>query len=241
LDRSGVDRSQRVRDCQFAVVVAMDADGDGQRCETLDRLPRDLGDFLGQRAAVGVAQHDQSRAGLRRGLNGSRGVFGVGLPAVEEMLGVVEHLAPALDQELNRIRDHLQILVQRHAQHFGHVEIPCLAHDRTDRRAGVQQGLHAWIVGRNDAAPARHSKGAHLGVTQIHLADAAEVLDVLFVRQRVAAFDEVHTDFVQPFGDLQLVVQRQTYPLALGAVAQRRIVDLDGSHRRNPAENTKKP
>ena len=64
---------------------------------TLDRpceRPRgQLGDLLGQRAAVGVAEHDRARAGFGRGADRLTRIFGIGLPAVEEVLGIVDDFA----------------------------------------------------------------------------------------------------------------------------------------------------
>ena len=54
---------------------------------------------LGQAAAVGVAQHDEIRAGLFRGLPGGQGVFGIVLVAVESVLGVVNHIFAVVLQE----------------------------------------------------------------------------------------------------------------------------------------------
>ena len=59
----------------------------------------DGGDFLGHAAAVGVAEHDQPRPGLGRGLDGLQRVVGIRLPAVEEVLGVEDHLAAVLRPE----------------------------------------------------------------------------------------------------------------------------------------------
>ena len=49
----------------------------------------------GRRAAVGVAQHQPARAGLLGRLRGRPGVAGIGLVAVEEMLGVEHAPRPA--------------------------------------------------------------------------------------------------------------------------------------------------
>ena len=91
LHGAGVDGGQRVGDGQLAVVVAVDADRhvDSSAAAAL----RQLGDFLRHAAAVGVAEHDQLAPASAAAWIVLRGVFGIGLPAVEEMLGVVDHLA----------------------------------------------------------------------------------------------------------------------------------------------------
>ncbi len=63
--------------------------------------------------------------------------------------------------------------------------------------------------------------------------DALEVLGVLLVRQRIAPFDEVEAQLVEPLGDQQLVLQRKVDAFALAAVAERRVVDLDATHGAN--------
>ena len=56
---------------------------------------------------------------------------------------------------------------------------------------------------------------------------ALKELGVFLVRQRIAPFDEVEAQIVEPLGDQQLVLQRKVDPFALAAVAERRVVDLD--------------
>ena len=56
---------------------------------------------------------------------------------------------------------------------------------------------------------------------------ALEELDVLRVRARVAALDEVNPEAVQQARNLQLVLDREREALALCAVAQRGVEQLD--------------
>ena len=57
-----------------------------------------------------------------------------------------------------------------------------------------------------------------------------EELGVLRIRERVAALDEIEAQLVEPPRDEHLVLQREVDPLALGAVAERRVVKLDLGH-----------
>ena len=57
----------------------------------LDRLDY-LGHLERHSATVGVAQDDAVDLGLFRRFQGLNGIIRIGLVAVEEMLGVVEHL-----------------------------------------------------------------------------------------------------------------------------------------------------
>ena len=46
----------------------------------------------------------------------------------------------------------------------------------------------------------------------------------------IAALDVIEAQVVQPLGQFQLVLQRETDPLGLRAVAERRVVNFDASH-----------
>ncbi len=76
------------------------------------------GDLLRHAAAVGVAEHDDLGPCFGGGLNGLGGVVGIGLPAVEEMLGVVDHARGPLAEVAHAVGDHGQVLFQRDAQYF---------------------------------------------------------------------------------------------------------------------------
>ena len=79
----------------------------------LERRPDvddDPDELVGQRAAVRVAQDERPGAGLARGPQRRERVVAVGLVAVEEVLGVVDRLAAAIDDEADRVRDHVEVL-----------------------------------------------------------------------------------------------------------------------------------
>ena len=60
------------------------------------RLPGgfdELGDPFRQAAAVGVAEHHQIGPGFLGGFQGFQGIIGIRRETVEEMLGIVNHLA----------------------------------------------------------------------------------------------------------------------------------------------------
>ena len=60
---------------------------------------------------------------------------------------------------------------------------------------------------------------------------APEEVAILVVGTRPAALDEGNADLVQPLRDAELILQREGYALALGAIAQGGVVDVDLSHR----------
>ena len=84
------DSSEAVGDGQTGVVMTMDAEPDGQV-----RFYRfeEFRDPLGQRAAVGVAQHDAVGAGFLGDQEGAEGIIGVRDVAVERVLCVVNYFA----------------------------------------------------------------------------------------------------------------------------------------------------
>ena len=86
-------------------------------------------------------------------------------------------------------------------------------------------------LGRH-AAAARHAEGADLGVLRASARATRWKYSASFaLRQRIAPFDVVEAQLVEPLGDQQLVLQREADAFALAAVAKRRVVDLDGRHK----------
>ena len=133
------------------------------------------------------------------------------------MLGVVDHVAAGLAQEGDRFADHRQVFFERHAQHFGHVEIARLADDRDHRRLRLERAPSC-----RDRRPAftplaaGHAERAQPAVLERLGGHPLEELGVLLVRERVAAFDEIEAQLVEPPGDEQLVLQREVDAFALG-------------------------
>src|SRR6266446_2378807 len=74
-----------------------------------------------------------------------------------------------------------------------------------------------------------HGKRAELGVLQRDVVHAAEEAEVLRIRARPAALDVVDADGIEARGQTDLVFHRKRHAFALGAVAQCRVVNLDGS------------
>ena len=105
-----VHRGQGVGHGQPTIVVAVDAQRHG---DFRGELADDLADLVGHGAAVGVAKDDEHGAGLDRGLDGLERVAGIGLPAVEEVLGVEDHLARGGAKVGDALGDHLEVLVLR--------------------------------------------------------------------------------------------------------------------------------
>ena len=107
------------------------------------------------------------------------------------------------------------------------VEQPALAEDRHDRRLGGDQLAQVRVVVGRVRAMAGRAEGGEPRALPAHRPGGREELDVLGVRARPAALDERHPELVEHPRDAQLVGQRQRDVLALGAVAQGRVVEDD--------------
>src|SRR6185436_19151889 len=101
------------------------------------------------------------------------------------------------------------------------------AHDADHRRLRLEQRAQDRIAVSLAARLARHAERGQLRVLQRQRLGALEELDVLRVRPRIAALDEVNPEAVQQARNLQLVLDRERESLALCSVAQRRVEELD--------------
>ena len=223
--RARGDGGQRVGDRAAAVVVRVDADAGAGRG---DDVVHDLGDPVGQHAAVGVAERDDLGAGLGCGAEDLEGVVTVGAVAVEEVLGVEEDGLPLLAQVAHRVAHHREVLLQRGAQRELDVPVVRLRDEGDDARPAVPQGRDQRVVGSAYAGTTGGAERREPRVAQVQLRSrTAEELGVLGVRARPAALDVADPEPVELLGDAQLVGDREVEPLLLGAVAQRGVVDVE--------------
>src|SRR6266478_4777085 len=154
-------------------------------------------------------------------------VVGVGAEAVEEVLGVEDDLVHPGPEERDRVADHGEILGKRRAEGLGHVEVPRLADDRRHRRAGVEHRAHVGVrVGGAAGAPG-HAERRELGVFERDVLHAPEEAEVLRVRARPSALYIMDAERVEPGREPNLIFHRERHAFALGAIAERGVVDLD--------------
>ena len=226
LDMGGTDRhaGQRVGHRTSAVVVEVDAD---LGLEPAEHVPYDPVHLVGQRAAVGVAQHQGLGSCFFCRLQDPHGEFGVGLVAVKEVLGIQEDPEIVRSQEGDRVGHHGDGLVEGGPQRVDHVHLRRLGHDadgfglRVDHVAQrlVVLGPHTGTPGRAE----RHQRGAG----QVEFGGGApEEFGILGVGPGPATFDEGDAEFVQLLGHAQLVIDRQRQPLLLGTITQCRVEDV---------------
>ena len=156
------------------------------------------------------------------------GVVVVVRVAVEEVLAVEEHPAPVAHEEGDGVGHHREVLLERRPQRLAHVPDVGLGDQADDRRLGVQQGLDLRVVLDGDAGLARGAERHEQRVPQLELgAGAREELGVLRERPGPATLDEPHPDVVEQPGDGELVRDGVADALALGAVAQGGVEDVE--------------
>ena len=188
----------------------------------------DLADLVGQRSAVGVAQHDVAGALDDGGLERPQGELRVGLVAVEEVLHVDEHPTSLAGEVGDRVGDHRLALVERRLQRLRHVVVAALGDDAHRRRAGLDEVAQRGVVVDLAARAAGRAEGHQRARCQAQFGGGAgEELDVLGVGARPPALDVLHAEEVELLGDAQLVLDGGRHPLDLQAVAQGGVEDLD--------------
>ena len=182
-----------------------------------------------QHPAVGVAERDDLGAGVVRRPQHLERVVAVVAVAVEEVLGVEEHPLPLRAQVADGVADHREVLLERGAQRQLDVPVVGLGDQRDDRRRRCRAARRP-AGRRRPGRPARRvaPKAASVACRRSSSSrGAAEELGVLGVRARPAALDVADAEPVELARDRQLVGDGEVEPLLLGAVAQRRVVDVE--------------
>ncbi len=210
------------------VVVQVHADRDVV-AEVPDDPAHDVLHVVGKGAAVGVAEHQRARTPLGGRLQHPQAELRVALVAVEEVLGVEQHLQTGGPQEPDRVGHHGHALVERGAQRLGDVVVPALPHDADGRHVGLHQVGQGLVVVDPALHPAGRAEGHQRARLEVELRRGPpEELLVLRVGARPAPLDVVHAEVVELLGDAQLVVDGERDALQLAPVAQRGVEDLHG-------------
>ena len=219
---AGAHGGERVRHRLLGVVMGVDAEmiaGDG-----LGDLADDGLDLLRQRAAVGVAEHDPAGAGVVSRAGASEGIGRVRLVAVEEVLGVEEHLAPRRPRRRDRLADGFQVLLLGRAEGDADVIVPGLRDEADGIGLRVEEGAEAGVVRQAHPCPLGHAEGGEYGPARpLRLEEGG----VGRVGAGIAALDIVDAELVEELRDGDLVLEREVDAARLRAVAQGRVEEIE--------------
>ena len=128
--RALLDGGERVGHGDVGIVMGVDAD---DAVETRANIGDDLGEEIGQRAAVGIAEAEHIGAGVFRGFERAQGEIAVVDVAVEEMLGIVDDFLAVVFEIADGFGDDREVFVFGDAERAGDMEVPALAEDGDDR------------------------------------------------------------------------------------------------------------
>ncbi len=222
LARTGFDGGERIGDRLAAVVMGMDAEPIAGNAGS-NYLRNDIAHFGRLGAAIGVAQHHPAGAGIVGGFCAGERIVAVGLEAVEEMLAIDHRFAAGGNGALDRIADAGEVFLVGRAERDTHVIVPALG-DEADRVGlGFEQRGKARIVRGRHPWPARHAEADEGGTLR---ALFREEFGVGRVGAGIAALDIVDAEFVEEFGNGDLVGDRKIDARRLLAVAQGRVEEI---------------
>ena len=188
--------------------------------------------FARQSSAVCVAEHKQVGSGIPRGTECFQGILGVVLVAVEKMFGVVEDFAVVFFKMGHRIGDHRQVLLGSDIENLCDMQQPCLADDCDDRRLRLQKHAHLGIGLNRNAAATGATESGNACVFPSELSRLSKKGRIARIRSRPTTFDEIDPKRIQLLSHANLVEDGKRNPRALGAVAQRGVVNGDRFHKR---------
>jgi len=181
-------------------------------------------DFMRQRTAIGVAQHDPARAFGVSGFRALKRILRIGFVTVEEMLAVEQHFTAFSLRRFHAVADRGEVFLVGRLQSDAHMVVPGLG-DKTNRVGlGLKQRRQTGIVRRRAARSPRHAKG---GEFRVETVVAAKQFRVDRIGAGIAAFDIVDAKPVEHAGNRQLVGQREIDAIGLRAVAQRGVEQIE--------------
>ncbi len=229
--RARADRREGVGDRHVPVVVGVDSE---RLAHATGDLADDPLDVLRERSAVRVAQRDPVGPPLLRRLQGQEGVPGIGPVAVEEVLGVVDHLGQVRPEIRDRFADHPEVLLERRVDRLADVEIPALPEDAGPVGLHIDEAPEVRVLGRLPLLVTGRAERDDPARRESQAAGVREELEILGVGEWPSAFDVADAEGVQPAGDGQLVLQGQGDPHPLRPVAEGRVKDREApSHVRS--------
>ena len=232
LDQHGAlgDRGERVRDAALGVVVAVDAE---RRAAARPRRRRATASAIcvRQRGAVGVAQRHALGARLGGGAQARERVGRVVAPAVEEVLGVVDHALALGDEEGDRVGDHRAGSRRASTRDdLLEVQAPGLADERADRREALGQHAQRRVLVRARRRAGGSCRTRRSRSAASSCASSANSSASLGLEAGKPASTNGDAELVEHVRDAQLLLDRERHALALHPVAQGGVVDRERGH-----------
>ena len=216
-------RHQRVGDRVLGIVVGMNA----QMAARHDG--RDIGDnpldLMGQRPAVGIAQHNPACASVIGRFGHGQRIGSVGLVAVEKVLAVHHRFAATSHDGPHRLIDALEVFLVGDPERDPHMIVPRLGNETDRARLRGQNRLQARIVLDRPARPLDHAERGERRRREVRL--AVEKLAIGRICARKPALDVVDAKIVEHARDPALVGQRKIDARRLRAVAQGRVEQIE--------------
>ena len=146
------------------------------------------------------------------------------------MFRIVDHLATVLGKVGDGFADHRLVLLHGGAQDFSDMHLPAFTKNRHHRRLRLQQKFHLWILVHRGIRTSRGAEGSELRMLELEGFSGLEKLHIFRVRARPTALDVIHTELVEALRNAQLVETGELEALALSAVAQGSVVDVNRFH-----------
>ena len=188
--------------------------------------------LIGQRATIGVAQHNPCGPAIMRGTRAIDRICGVVLVTIKEMFAVKHRFPATFPGCCHRLADHLKVFFKAGLQGSLDMKVPGLAHKAGCRHLRIQNRIQPRIIGRAAPAATGHAKCHHAGIFQRRW--IAEKRVISGVCPGPAALDIIDSDLIQRMGNGNLVGMRKIHTTRLAAVTQRGIKQPDPVIRHKP-------
>src|SRR5262249_23241315 len=129
------------------------------------------------------------------------------------------------NHRFDRLANALQVLLEARAERHVDVKVPGLGDETNGARLGSEHCLEAGIVGKRPARTLGHAEGCEHG--EAERARRSEQLGVGRIGAWIASFDIVEAEAIELPRDQRLVLEREVNAVRLGAVTQRRVIEIE--------------
>ena len=216
--------SQGIGYRDIGIVVDMDAE---DAFEGGANVGNDLGEELGESAAVGVAETEDIGTSVFGGGERLHGVLTVVNVAIEKVLGVVYDFFAVLLEVGHRLRDQQEIFFEADAERAVHVHVPRFSEDGHDRGTGFDQLTDIAIFMDRIFRETRGPESGELCVFQFEATRPREEFLVFGIGTGPSAFNVVNTELIEFLRNKDFVLNGERDGFALRAVAKSGIESLN--------------